>query len=77
MAQLSVAPDSVLLANPVFSCRVLLRERMLYYLKVGVLGETATQALEGIPARYRPPHGTCCWSCLHRRVMANCVCVLQ
>lgn len=32
--------------------RVLLRVRMLYYLKVEVLGEAASQALEGIPARY-------------------------
>lgn len=32
--------------------RVLLRVRMLYYLKVEVLGEAANQALEGIPARY-------------------------
>lgn len=32
--------------------RVLLRVRMLYYLKVEVLGEAAIQALEGIPARY-------------------------
>lgn len=32
--------------------RVLLRVRMLYYLKVEVLGEAANQALEeGIPAR--------------------------
>ncbi|KAG5836431.1 hypothetical protein ANANG_G00254650 [Anguilla anguilla] len=30
--------------------KVLLRVRMLYYLKVEVLGETADQALEGIPA---------------------------
>ncbi|XP_051986264.1 chromodomain-helicase-DNA-binding protein 6-like [Xyrauchen texanus] len=30
--------------------KVLLRVRMLYYLKVEVLGEAATQALEGIPA---------------------------
>uniref|UniRef100_A0A669EZL7 Chromodomain helicase DNA binding protein 6 n=1 Tax=Oreochromis niloticus TaxID=8128 RepID=A0A669EZL7_ORENI len=32
--------------------KVLLRVRMLYYLKVEVLGEAATQALEGVPARY-------------------------
>ncbi|KAJ8344324.1 hypothetical protein SKAU_G00316530 [Synaphobranchus kaupii] len=31
--------------------KVLLRVRMLYYLKVEVLGETADQALEGIPAK--------------------------
>ncbi|XP_019214683.1 chromodomain-helicase-DNA-binding protein 6 isoform X4 [Oreochromis niloticus] len=30
--------------------KVLLRVRMLYYLKVEVLGEAATQALEGVPA---------------------------
>uniref|UniRef100_A0A4W5NA66 Uncharacterized protein n=1 Tax=Hucho hucho TaxID=62062 RepID=A0A4W5NA66_9TELE len=33
--------------------KVLLRVRMLYYLKAEVLGETAAQSLEGIPARYR------------------------
>lgn len=32
--------------------RVLLRVRMLYYLKVEVLGEAANQAQEGVPARY-------------------------
>lgn len=35
-----------------FLLRVLLRVRMLYYLKVEVLGEAANQALEGVPARY-------------------------
>uniref|UniRef100_A0A669AYM1 Chromodomain helicase DNA binding protein 6 n=1 Tax=Oreochromis niloticus TaxID=8128 RepID=A0A669AYM1_ORENI len=35
--------------------KVLLRVRMLYYLKVEVLGEAATQALEGVPARYDVP----------------------
>ncbi|CAB1314478.1 unnamed protein product [Coregonus sp. 'balchen'] len=37
--------------------KVLLRVRMLYYLKAEVLGETAAQSLEGIPARYRIPAG--------------------
>lgn len=32
--------------------RVLLRVRMLYYLKSEVLGEAASQALEGVSARY-------------------------
>uniref|UniRef100_A0A3P8NWU5 DNA helicase n=1 Tax=Astatotilapia calliptera TaxID=8154 RepID=A0A3P8NWU5_ASTCA len=35
--------------------KVLLRVRMLYYLKVEVLGEAATQGLEGVPARYDVP----------------------
>lgn len=39
-------------ASPFSLHRVLLRVRMLYYLKVEVLGEAATQALEGVPARY-------------------------
>lgn len=38
--------------------RVLLRVRMLYYLKVEVLGEAANQALEGIPARYYMAHSS-------------------
>lgn len=45
----------------VFVCwrRVLLRVRMLYYLKVEVLGEAANQALEGTAARYEtPPQST-------------------
>lgn len=33
-------------------CRVLLRVRMLYYLKAEVLGEAASQALEEVSARY-------------------------
>lgn len=33
--------------------RVLLRVRMLYYLKAEVLGEAANQALEGVSSRYR------------------------
>lgn len=32
---------------------------MLYYLKVEVLGEAATQALEGRPARSAAATGTC------------------
>lgn len=36
--------------------RVLLRVRMLYYLKAEVLGEAAAQFLEGIPARYKVHH---------------------
>ncbi|CDR05925.1 unnamed protein product [Oncorhynchus mykiss] len=36
--------------------KVLLRVRMLYYLKAEVLGEAAAQFLEGIPARYKVHH---------------------
>lgn len=32
--------------------RVLLRVRMLYYLKAEVLGEAADKAFEGTPAKY-------------------------
>lgn len=46
--------------------RVLLRVRMLYYLKVEVLGEAANQALEGIPARYE--EGTMLMDCLYMEI---------
>jgi len=45
----------VIILYPVMN-RVLLRVRMLYYLKVEVLGEAANQALEEIPARYYMAH---------------------
>lgn len=47
--------NGVIIMYPVMN-RVLLRVRMLYYLKVEVLGEAANQALEGIPARYYMAH---------------------
>lgn len=43
-----------------FLHRVLLRVRMLYYLKVEVLGEAASEALEGVSARYTTAALRCC-----------------
>lgn len=37
--------------NVLTSHRVLLRVRMLYYLKAEILGEAADKAFEGTPAR--------------------------
>ena len=57
-SSLTPPPHPSLSPNPSL-LRVLLRVRMLYYLKVEVLGEAANQALEGIPARY----GACSSRC--------------
>lgn len=40
--------------------RVLLRVRMLYYLKVEVLGDATSEGLEGISARYRTANVLSC-----------------
>lgn len=37
---------------PLFDCRVLLRVRMLYYLKQEVIGEHADSILKGADIRY-------------------------
>lgn len=69
--------------SPVFTCRlslgrVLLRVRMLYYLKAEVLGEAAVKAFEGTPARYDTPQkSTFCFThqpeCYCCRVFTCCL----
>lgn len=44
----------VLKLLPLFGCRVLLRVRMLYYLKQEVIGEHADSILKGADIRYDP-----------------------